>query len=188
MSIELSSSGNNSIVLDSTMMNKLVENLSVEKYKLWELAYNNAKDYYLIKNYVDSKIMINIALENFMYSFANDFLAKYKCSEELQIFLNGVTIYDDYFLKEYISEENFCKAKHDGVIKDNPPTIYKLISECYKYGELEISKTQLLKKISIIKELRNEIVHGVEVKKDLKSLAEKSITAFEEIVNILNID
>lgn len=188
MSVELSSSGNNSIVLDSTMMNKLIENLSVEKYKLWELAYNNAKDYYLIKNYVNSKIMINIALENFMYSFANDFLAKYKCSEELQIFLNGVTIYDDYFLKEYISEENFCKAKHDGVIKDNPPTIYKLISECYKYGELEISKTQLLKKISIIKELRNEIVHGVEVKKDLKSLAEKSITAFEEIVNILNVD
>ncbi|MDY4996582.1 MAG: hypothetical protein SO108_02585 [Bacilli bacterium] len=71
---------------------------------------------------------------------------------------------------------------------DNPSTIYKLISECYKYGKLEISKIQLLKKISIIKELRNEFVHGVEVKKDLKSLAEKSITAFEEIVNILNID
>ena len=72
-------------------------------------------------------------------------------------------------------------AKSAGVIKDNPPTIYRICNECYKYGKLKMTKKQLLKKISTIKNLRNEIVHGVDIKENLQFAAEKSIESFEEI-------
>lgn len=185
ISLELSSC-NNPIVLDNILLEEIKKNLNEDSPNLWKLAYNNAKDYYLIKDYKNSKIMINIALENFIYSFDRKLLINYMSEDDLNKFLEGNAIYDSYFLKDYIIEESFNKAKSSGIIKDNPPTIYKLCNEFYRYMELKITKTQLNKKISIIKELRNEIVHGVNIKKNLQFSAEKSIVEFEEIFTLLN--
>lgn len=184
MSIELSSS-NNPIALDSLTLGKIKKTLNNVNINLWELAYNNAKDYFLIKDYKNSKIMINIALENFLYSFAKKFLINYVSENDLEKFLNGIADYNNYFLKDYMDEKSFNMAKSAGVIKDNPPTIYRICNECYKYGKLKMTKTQLLKKISIIKNLRNDIVHGVDIKENLQFAAEKSIESFEEIFTSL---
>ena len=184
MSIELSSS-NNPIALDSLTLGKIKKTLNNVNINLWELAYNNAKDYFLIKDYKNSKIMINIALENFLYSFAKKFLINYMSENDLEKFLNGIADYNNYFLKDYMDEKSFNMAKSAGIIKDNPPTIYRICNECYKYGKLKMTKTQLLKKISIIKNLRNEIVHGVDIKENLQFAAEKSIEYFEEIFTFL---
>ena len=184
MSIELSSS-NNYVVLDTSTIEEIKNNLNNEKIDLWKLAYNSAKDYYLIKDYKNSKIMINIALENFFYSFAKKNLIKHMSENDLEKFLSGITDYKNYFLKDYMDEKSFNMAKSAGIIKDNPPTIYRICNECYKYGKLKITKTQLLKKISTIKELRNEIVHGVDIKENLQYAAEKSIELFEDIFTSL---
>lgn len=99
--------------------------------------------------------------------------------------MNGRVTYQDYFLKDYMTEENFNKAKQNDIIKDNPPTIYKIFNECYKYEEMPLSKSQLNKKIFKIKDQRNEIVHGIRITKDLKYVAEKAIEEFENLVELL---
>ena len=113
-------------------------------------------------------------------------LKKYLEDSQIEKFFRGIVEYEDYFLKEYISKKNFEQAKKDDVIKDNPPTIYKIYAEIYKYEQLPITKNQLNKKLSKIKDQRNEIVHGQIISKDLQYVAEKAIEEFENIVKIEN--
>lgn len=185
MSIELSSLGDKLPIINEEELYRLKMNLLSEDIALWKLAYNNAKDYYLVKDYKNSIIMINIALENFIYSYSYNNLSKNMSESELANFFDGDIKYEDYFLKEYITEEKFNLAKNNNVIKNNPPTIYRLCSELYKYKEYNITKSQLLKKISVIKDQRNEIVHGKVITKSLQSVIEKAILSFEEIINCL---
>ena len=51
---------------------------------------------------------------------------------------------------------------------------------------MPITKNQLNKKLSKIKDQRNEIVHGQIISKDLQYVAEKAIEEFENIVKIEN--
>ena len=185
MSLTLSIPGSNALKLTNSEIEKLRKELENPNKDMWKLSLNNAKDYYLIKDYKNAIIMINIAFENFTYSFSKEILKKYMTTEELAQFFEGKVIYEEYFLKEYISEESFNKAKTNEIIKDNPPTIYRIYSECYKYEEFKLTKTQLNKKISKIKDQRNEIVHGMKITKDLRFVAEKAIDEFESLVEIL---
>ena len=185
MNLTLSSTGNNELKLVDTDIEKIKEEIENPSMEIWKLSLNNAKDYYLIKDYKNAIIMINIAFENFTFAFAKEKLKKHMTKEELECFLSGRVLYKDYFLKDYITEENFNKAKQKDIIKDNPPTIYKIFNECYKYEELPLSKSQLNKKIFKIKDQRNEIVHGIKISKDLRYVAEKSINEFENLVELL---
>ena len=165
---------------------KIKEELKSTDDLIWRIAVNYAKNYYLIKDYKNAIIMINIALENFSYKFARDKLVEYMSDSEIEEFFNGKVKYEDYFLKDYIEKEDFEEAKKNGIIKDNPPTIYKIYTECYKYEKFKISKSKLNKKISLIKDQRNEIVHGKKISKNLRYVAENAIEEFEELVKELN--
>lgn len=184
-SMSISSTGGNELCLSTEKIERIKEELKSSDDQIWKIAVNYAKDYYLIKDYKNSIIMINIALENFTYYFVRKRLKKYMRDSEIEEFLNGKVKYEDYFLKDYIEKKDFEAARSNGIIKDNPPTIYKIYAECYKYEKLEISKTQLTKKISIIKDQRNEIVHGKSISKNLKYVAEKAIDEFENIIREL---
>lgn len=186
ISMSLSSSGNNRLRLKEDELKGINKELNSSENNIWELAVNYAKDYYLIKDYKNAIIMINIALENFTYYFSKKILKKYLEDSQIEKFFRGIVEYEDYFLKEYISKKNFEQAKKDDVIKDNPPTIYKIYAEIYKYEQLPITKNQLNKKLSKIKDQRNEIVHGQIISKDLQYVAEKAIEEFENIVKIEN--
>lgn len=185
ISMKLSSSGMNELSLKLDEIESIENELKNKDNEMWKLSLNYAKDYYLIKDYKNAIIMINIALENFTYYFATEILKKYISGNEIEKFFNGEVAYENYFLKDYIKKEDFVIAKNKGIIKDNPPTIYKIYSECYKYEQLVITKTQLGKKIAVIKDQRNEIVHGKQISKDLKYVSEKAIDEFENIVKLL---
>jgi len=185
ISMKVSSSGKEKLSLSEEQIENIKKELENENTEIWKLSLNYAKDYYLIKDYKNAVIMINIALENFTYYFAKEKLKQYIAENEIEDFLNGKVSYENYFLKEYITKESFELAKNDKIIKDSPPTIYKIYSECHKYEKLRITKTQLSKKLSIIKDQRNEIVHGKNITKDLRYVAEKAIDEFEDLVGIL---
>lgn len=187
ISMNILSSGDRKLTLKREEIEDIKKNLSSSNEVIWKLAINSAKDYYLIKDYKNTIIMINIALENYTYYFANNILKKFLTTKEIESFFSGDVKYEEYFLKNYIKEEDFNKAKNENVIKDNPSTIYRIYNECYKYEQFPITKTQLNKKISIIKDQRNEIVHGLKISKDLKFVAEKAIEEFENMVKVLNI-
>ena len=186
ISMAVSSSGSLKPSLSESEISKITEELKESDDEIWKLSKNRAKDYFLIQDYKNAIVMINIALENFSYYFAKKKLKKYLTDEQLSSFLEGNTTYDTYFLRDYISEKDFISAKKKGIIKDSPPTIYKIFSKCYEYEDLAITKTQLSKQISIIKKRRNEIVHGYEIKEDLQYISAKSIDTFELMITQLN--
>jgi len=186
ISMAVSSSGSLKPSLSESEISKITEELKESDTEIWKLSKNRAKDYFLIQDYKNAIVMINIALENFSYYFAKKKLKKYLTDEQLSSFLEGNTTYDTYFLRDYISEKDFISAKKKGIIKDSPPTIYKIFSKCYEYEDLAITKTQLSKQISIIKKRRNEIVHGYEIKEDLQYISAKAIDTFELMITQLN--
>ena len=172
---------NEKIRLKTDELEKIKNVLLDEEIELWKLSYNKAKDYYLIKDYKNSIIMINIALENFIYSYARIVLKKYKSDIEINQFLKGFEEYEDFYLKDFISKEAFEKAKEEKKIVDSAPSIYKICKELYNFEVINISKNQLFKKISIIKKYRNEIIHGENIDVNLKNIVEDSIKSFEDI-------
>lgn len=184
-SMSISSTGAKELCLSIEEIEKIKEELKSDDDSIWRIAVNYAKNYYLIKDYKNAIIMINIALENFSYKFVRNKLVKYMSGSEIEEFLNGKVKYEDYFLKDYIERKEFEEARKNGIIKDNPPTLYKIYAKCYKYETLKISKSQLTKKISLIKDQRNEIVHGKNISKNLKYVAEKAIEEFEKLIKDL---
>lgn len=86
MNLTLSSTGNNELKLVDTDIENIKEELKKTNIEIWKLSLNNAKDYYLIKDYKNAIIMINIAFENFTFWFAKEKLKKYMSKEELESF------------------------------------------------------------------------------------------------------
>ena len=86
MNLTLSSTGNNELKLVDADIENIKEELKKTSIEIWKLSLNNAKDYYLIKDYKNAIIMINIAFENFTFWFAKKNLKKYMSKEELECF------------------------------------------------------------------------------------------------------
>lgn len=86
MNLTLSSTGNNELKLVDTDIENIKEELRKTNLEIWKLLLNNAKDYYLIKDYKNVIIMINIAFENFTFWFAKEKLKKYMSKEEIESF------------------------------------------------------------------------------------------------------
>lgn len=185
-SLSLSSSGDKNISLSD-------EDIECLKYELINnkdedcLNYLfEAKKYYLVKDYRNAIILVNIALENFSFHFAKKYLIKYKDEQYIDNFLSGKVNYEDFYLKDYIKKEDFISAMQKKLITANPPSIYTIYKECNKHESLPINRTRLNKMINSIKSERNNIVHGKAIKKDLRFVAEEAIENFEKLLNILD--
>ena len=152
---------------------------------LWQTAYMDSLKQLQIRNYKEAIIQINIALENYLYTFAKKILSKNIGEEATYKFFKGEVRYEDFYLNQYISPEVFKSMCDDGVVKNNPPTTYAIIKRCYEFLDESISKRNLQTKISIIRKYRNDIVHGNDIKCKIEKEAEKAIEAFENLIEIL---
>ena len=106
--------------------------------------------------------------------------------EEAELFLKGECNYENFYLKEYISREVFDELVKDEIIKSNPPTTYAIIKKCSCYWQKDISKRKVMSLLSIIRQYRNDIVHGNDIKINLRKVCEDGINAFETLISLLN--
>lgn len=163
----------------------LLEKLGNGAVNLWQTAYMDALKKLQVRNYKGAIIQINIALENYLYIYAKTLLIPCLGESATMDFLNGKIEYNNFYLNNYISKEIFEQMVIDGAIKANPPTTYAIIKKCAEFWGVGISKRRVNSKISIIRENRNDIVHGIDINENLKSVSEKAIDAFEELIEIL---
>lgn len=155
---------------------------------IWEIAYLEALNKIQVRNYKEAIIQINIALENYLYMYAEKLLRNNIGEEATYRFLKGENDYNNFYLKDYISEKDYNELVKKEVIKNNPPTTYGIISKCAIYWDSGISKRSVTKKVSSIRKYRNDIVHGTDIKVNLKSICEEAISSFEELQTIINFE
>lgn len=171
--------------INETTQTELSQMLKNGTIDLWQTAYLDSLKQLQIRNYKESIIQVNIALENYLYTVAKKVLNENIGEDATQDFLQGEVRYEDFYLNQYISAELFNKMVSDGVIKSNPPTTYAIIKRCYEFLDRCISKRSLMSKISIVRKYRNDIVHGNDIKCNIKREAENAIGAFEDLIKIL---
>lgn len=171
--------------INETTQTELSQMLKKGTIDLWQTAYLDALKQLQIRNYKESIIQVNIALENYLYTVAKRVLNENIGEEAAQNFFQGEVRYEDFYLNQYISVELFNKMVSDGVIKSNPPTTYAIIKRCYEFLDRSISKRSLTSKISIVRKYRNDIIHGNDIKCNIKREAENAIGAFEDLIKIL---
>lgn len=159
-----------------------------DEIQLWETAYLDAMNNLQVRNYKESIVQINIALENFLYQYAIELLSKNIGFLEAEKFLTGEIKYDDFYLNQYITKSDFEKLVKEEIIKNNPPNTYGIIKKCSAYWDANISKRAVTKKISSIRLHRNDIVHGINVKCNYKSVCENAITNFNDLRLLLHPD
>lgn len=71
--------------------------------------------------------------------------------------------YENYFLKDYISEEQYNNAIKNGKIHPEVMSTYKIIKYLYKYDKnikRKYSKTKCIRLIGKIRKNRNDLIHG----------------------------
>lgn len=165
-----------------------LELLGSRNIYIWEIAYLEALNRIQVRNYKEAIIQINIALENYLYMYAERLLLNNIGEEATHKFLEGECDYNNFYLKDYISEEDYYDLVKQGTIKKNPPTTYGIINKCALYWGTEISKRSVTKRLSKIREYRNDIVHGTDIRINLKSICEAAISSFEELHTIIKLE
>ncbi len=171
--------------IDENKQIELSRMLKVGIIDLWQTAYMDALKQLQIRNYKESIIQINIALENYLYTFAKKVMIENIGEEATNNFFQGEVRYEDFYLNQYISLEVFNKMCDDGAVKNNPPTTYAIIKRCYEFLDKSISQRSLQTKISLVRKYRNDIVHGNDIECNIQKEAEKAIDAFEDMIEIL---
>ncbi len=164
---------------------RLIEVLQQSEIWVWQTAYLDALNQLQVRNYRESIVQINIALENYLYIYAKKFLTENIGEEETRVFLEGNCEYNDFYLKDYIVEEVYDELVRQEVIRKTPPTTYGIIKKCSHYWGNAISRTRVQKLISVIRKYRNDIVHGVDIKDNLKGISENAVKAFEDLIELL---
>ena len=154
--------------------NNLTKRLETFSEYIWESSYLSAKNQFLIHNYREAIIQINIALENYLFLYAKANLPLIMGETETKLFLNGEI------------KTKRSKAYGKSKINCKPPTIYKVIEACAPLWISEKIKINLLEKVDSIKKYRNQIVHGVQEHKNFSTGAANAISAFEELKDILD--
>lgn len=166
----------------------LIKRLNENGENVWENAYLDSLNQFQVRNYKEAIIQLNIALENYMFLYAEKLLTKEIGDKKTKLFLQGHQEYTDFYLKDYISQDVFEHLYCKGTIKDNPPTLYKIIRKCANYWPEDISARRISSNVNTVKKYRNEIIHGGNIEKNIEKETEKAIEAFEKIIQILNSD
>lgn len=153
---------------------------------LWEILYLDSKNNMFIEKYKEAVISINSAFENYLNIKSREILKSKMTEEEVESYLRGEVSYETYFLKGFISEENFNKAIEEGVINSHSPSTFQIIKKCFEFNDnnrITISKREINKLVNNIRKNRNDIIHGnITLVKNIESDAKKSISSFEEFI------
>lgn len=158
------------------------------EYSLWSSMILKAKNSMLLGDDREAILQINTAFENFLYLRAHEILEQSIGNEKTECFFEGIVDYEDFNLKEYMTEEQFNHAVSSKIIKKQVPSIYSVIKKCIQSTRMMISIREAQKLTSIIKKNRNDLIHGNCVKStNLKADAENSLKAFEEFIRKFNI-
>ena len=107
--------------------------------------------------------------------------------KEVEDYLEGKVTYETYFLKEFISEEDFNRAVEQKIISSHSPSTFQIIKKCFELNEdrIAITRRKLNKLVNDIRKNRNDIIHGnLTVLKNIESDAKKSISSFEEFIKV----
>lgn len=154
---------------------------------LWEMLYLDSKNNMFIEKYKEAVISINSAFENYLNIKSREILRSKMTEKEVEDYLGGKVTYETYFLKEFISEENFNKAVEQKIINSHSPSTFQIINKCFELNKdrIDISKRKLNKLVNHIRKNRNDIIHGnLKLLKNIESDAKKSISSFEEFIKV----
>lgn len=155
---------------------------------LWEILYLDSKNNMFIEKHKEAVISINSAFENYLNIKSREILKSKMTEEEVEDYLRGEVSYETYFLKGFISEENFNKAVEEGTINSHSPSTFQIIKKCFEFNDnnrITISKREINKLVNNIRKNRNDIIHGnITLVKNIESDAKKSISSFEEFIKV----
>ena len=160
--------------------------LKKEKLDLWRSLLLDAKDYLFRRNYRESIYSINGALENFLYQKTRERLQNVLTEREIEDFLEGKPNFNEFYLKDYICEDDFNKALSSNVIANFPPTVFQILNKCHDLVPFAISKRKLKSLVYKIKKRRNDIIHGRDINGDLENDAVNAIKSFEKIIELFD--
>lgn len=167
------------------LKNKLIEE---QKPPLWRILYLDSKNNMFIEKHKEAVISINSAFENYLNIKSREILRSKMTEKEVEDYLQGEVSYATYFLKEFISEENFNKAVEEGIINSNSPSTFQIIKKCFEFNDnnrITVSKREINKLVNNIRKNRNDIIHGnLTLVKNIESDAKKSISSFENFIKI----
>ncbi|MBU3228632.1 hypothetical protein [Clostridium algidicarnis] len=167
------------------LKDKLIEG---QEPPLWEMLYLNSKNNMFLEKHKEAVISINSAFENYLNIKSREILRSKMIEEEVEDYLQGEVSYATYFLKEFISEENFNKAVEEGTINSHSPSTFQIIKKCFEFNDnnrITISKREINKLVNNIRKNRNDIIHGnLTLVKNIESDVKKSISSFEKFIKV----
>lgn len=174
--------------ISSENIKKLTNELTnAQDIPLWKVLYLDALNNMNIEKYREALISINSSFENYLNIKSREILNSTMSSEEIEEYLNGKISYNDFYLNEYINEEQFNTAVKNDLINRYSPNTFQIVSKCIendKGKRISKSKSALKKLIGKIRKNRNNIIHGnISEIQNIKSDVKASINAFEEFID-----
>ena len=158
-----------------------------ENIPLWTILHDDAKNYMLIEKYREALLSINSAFENYLNIKSREILNKKMTPQQVEDYLLGSLVYDDYLLKDYITLDNFKIAIKKEILKPYSPNTFQIIKKCIEIGNMNITKKRISKLVTAIRKNRNDIIHGnIVLIIDIKLQVSKSISAFQEFIKEFN--
>lgn len=169
--------------------NELKEKLVKEQEPpLWKMLYLDSKNNMFVEKHKEAVISINSAFENYLNIKSREILRSKMTEEEVEDYLKGEISYETYFLKEFISEEDFNKAVDEGIINSYTPNTFQIIKKCFECNDnnrITISKREISKLVNNIRKNRNDIIHGnITLIKNIESNVKKSMSSFEKFIEV----
>ncbi|MDQ7936064.1 hypothetical protein RA086_00175 [Lactiplantibacillus sp. WILCCON 0030] len=147
---------------DSTSVE--IGDISEEKpIELYKKMFLGAQTYLLTEDLRECVLLLNIAFENFTYSVVCPQIVSLSEGKYEANFYFGLKPYQDFFLRDYLTEEQYKTAVQRKDIKPSGTSmyaIYKILWTESKTFSGNISKTEMNKLISTIRHNRNEFIHG----------------------------
>lgn len=154
---------NSTYTLTQTPLTVNLGNLVRNDYKLYEQLLTNAKSFLYSYSLRESILALNSSFENYIYEVVCPHIVKSSNGELEDEFYRKILPYENYFLKDYISEEQYNNAIKNGKIHPEVMSTYKIIKYLYKYDKnikRKYSKTKCIRLIGKIRKNRNDLIHG----------------------------
>lgn len=156
---------------------------------LYKKLFLDAQTYLLTQNLSTSILLLNMAFENFTYTVVCPMIIEQSQGNYEEEFYLSPVSYDDYFLHDYLTKDQYQEAVSKGVIKPRGMSQYTIYKILYKESEVfqqQTTKSKLNKLISSVRKNRNEIVHGNFDVKTLKyNETKRQLVAFKQLVSFI---